>query len=75
MMLLGIDSPSPDAMPFKDWSCLAHIELLTERGIHIVENLNLEELSLADSKEFAVVCTPLKFHGMSGGWVRPIAII
>ena len=74
MMLCGIDTPSPDSGPFRDWNDLVHEELLMRRGIHIIENLYLEDLALIDEREFAFVCSPLKIHGATGAWVRPIAI-
>lgn len=52
----------------------AHRLLLVERGIHIVENLDLEELARDRVYEFLFVCLPLKFVGATGSPVRPIAI-
>lgn len=51
-----------------------HAILLVQRGIHIIENLNLVELSAARCHEFAFVCLPLKVRGGTASPVRPIAL-
>ena len=52
-----------------------HVILLVQRGIYIVENLNLVELSAARAFEFIFVCLPLKIRGGTASPVRPIAIL
>lgn len=52
-----------------------HRLLLVERGIHIVEHLNLETLAAAGASEFAFVLAPLKIVGGTGSPVRPLAVI
>lgn len=52
-----------------------HVILLVRHGIHIIENLNLEELARTDGQEFIFVTIPLKFQGGTGSPVRPLAII
>ena len=52
-----------------------HVILLVQRGIYIVENLNLIELSAARALEFTFVCLPLKIRGGTASPVRPIAIL
>jgi kynurenine formamidase len=52
-----------------------HVHLLVERGIHIIECLNLEELSASGVKEFIFVALPLKIRGGTGSPIRPIALI
>ena len=52
-----------------------HTHLLVESGIHIIENMNLDELAALQAYEFLFVCLPLKFVGGTGSPVRPIAII
>jgi len=53
----------------------AHVVLLVQNGVHIIENLALEELSATGAREFVFVCAPLKYVGGTGGAVRPIAIV
>jgi kynurenine formamidase len=52
-----------------------HVILLVQRGIYIVENLNLTELSAARAFEFVFVCLPLKIRGGTASPVRPVAIL
>ena len=53
----------------------AHMLLLVRSGIPIIENLNLEELAKAGTKEFVFVCLPLKMRGVTGSPVRPLALV
>jgi kynurenine formamidase len=43
-------------------------------GIHILENLKLDELAAEKVYEFAFSLQPLKIHGGSGSTVAPAAI-
>lgn len=52
----------------------AHSYLLPKRGVYIIENLLLEELSRERRFEFIFVATPLKMQGATGSPIRPIAI-
>ena len=51
-----------------------HVHLLVESGIHIMEALNLEEISRRKIYEFAFVATPLKIRGATGSPIRPLAL-
>jgi kynurenine formamidase len=53
----------------------AHVYLLPRKGIYIIENLNLEELSRDRRYEFAFVGIPLKFQGATGSPLRPLALV
>jgi len=59
-------SPDP-AMP-------VHVHLLVEKGIHIIECLNLEALSAAGVTEFLFVALPLKLRGATASPIRPVAL-
>lgn len=50
-----------------------HIHLLVEKGIHLIENLNLEQLAADRINEFLFVAAPLKIRGGTGAPVRPLA--
>jgi kynurenine formamidase len=52
-----------------------HRILLVQHGVHIIENLNLEQLAADRIYEFLFVCLPLKFAGATGSPVRPIAVL
>jgi len=51
-----------------------HLILLVRHGIHIIENLFLEELAHDRRYIFTFICLPLKMRGATGSPVRPIAI-
>ncbi len=52
-----------------------HMRLIADKGIYIIENLNLEELAAAKAYEFAVVVPPLKVQGGTGSAVRIFALV
>lgn len=52
-----------------------HRLLLVERGIHIIEVMNLAELAAAGVGEFLFVLAPLKIVGGTGSPVRPLAVV
>jgi len=51
-----------------------HRILLVEHGIHIIENLDLEQLARDRRYEFLFMCAPLAFIGATGAPVRPVAV-
>jgi kynurenine formamidase len=53
----------------------AHLYLLPQKGIYIIENLNLEELAGDRRWEFAFVGLPLKLMGATGSPIRPLALV
>ena len=69
----GSDTAPFEAMPSLEMS--VHVHLLVESGIHIMECLNLEELSSAGVAEFLFVAAPLKLRGGTGSPIRPLALI
>jgi kynurenine formamidase len=52
-----------------------HVHLLVESGIHIMENLNLEELAAAKIREFVYIAAPLRIQGGTGAPIRPLALV
>jgi len=52
-----------------------HVVLLVRHGIHIIENLDLEELAATGRHEFVFFCLPLKIAGGTGCPVRPVALL
>ena len=75
-MLVGADntaieiSPNPD----KDLAGPGHQIFLVVNGIHLLENLRLDELAARRAHEFALIVEPLKIQGGTGSTVAPIAI-
>lgn len=75
--LCGADNVAfdlPDNIDPELGSLPSHTILIVSSGIHIVENLNLEELAAAQCREFLFVCLPMKLRGVTGSPVRPIAM-
>lgn len=52
-----------------------HRVLLVERGVYIVEALDLEALAAAGHHEFTFVLIPLNLRGATGSPVRPLAVV
>jgi kynurenine formamidase len=53
----------------------AHLYLLPQKGIYLIENLNLEELARDRRWIFAFLAMPLKLEGATGSPVRPLALV
>jgi kynurenine formamidase len=70
--LTGSDTTAYEVVPSK--SLEVHIFLLVERGIQIMEMLNLEELAREKVYSFLFVVIPLKIKGGTGSPIRPIAV-
>jgi kynurenine formamidase len=51
-----------------------HVHFLVESGIHIIEALNLEDLSREGIYEFVFIAAPLKIRGGTGSPMRPLAL-
>ena len=52
-----------------------HMRLIADKGIYIIENLDLEALAKARVYEFAAVVPPLKVKGGTGSAVRVFALV
>ena len=75
-MIVGSDNwpvevaPNPD----KEISLPVHQIMLPINGVHILENMKLDELAAKQVHEFAFILQPLKMKGFSGSTVAPTAI-
>jgi len=75
-MLVGADtapvevSPNPD----KRVNLPIHQIMLVVNGIHLLENLKLDELAAKRVYEFAFMLQPLKLQGGTGSTVAPVAV-
>ena len=75
-LLVGADTapinvtPSPDAQ----LSNPVHQIMLVIYGIHLLENLRLDEVAAQGAQEFALMVQPLKLVGATGSTVAPVAI-
>lgn len=75
-MLVGADNPSIEISPNPDpkLSLPIHQIMLVVNGIHLLENLKLDELAEKRIQEFALIVQPLKIQGGTGSTVAPIAV-
>jgi kynurenine formamidase len=75
-LLVGADNWPVEVAPNPDpqISLPVHQIFLVVNGIHILENLKLDELAAKRVYEFAFVMQPLKMQGFSGSTVAPVAI-
>jgi len=75
-MLVGADNigvevnPNPDAA----LSLPIHQIMIVVNGIHLLENMKLDQLVAKRIQEFALIVQPLKIQGGTGSTVAPIAI-
>jgi kynurenine formamidase len=73
----GIFAAGSDTVAFEkvpDPAMPVHVHLLVEKGIHIIECLNLEELAAAGVHEFLFIALPLKIRGGTASPIRPVAV-
>ena len=75
-MLVGADNPSIEVSPNPDpkVSLPIHQIMLVVNGIHLIENLKLDQLAAKRVHEFAFIVQPLKIQGGTGSTVAPIAV-
>jgi kynurenine formamidase len=75
-MLIGIDNGPVGVTPDPDpqLNNPVHQIALVVHGIHLLENLKLDELAGKQVYEFALIVQPLKILGATGSTVAPIAI-
>jgi len=70
---IGADNVALERIPSPRME--VHVHLLVDQGIHIMECLNLEQLSAEGIAEFAFVAAPLKITGATGAPMRPFALV
>jgi kynurenine formamidase len=75
-LLVGADNSSVEVSPNPDprVSLPVHQIMLVVNGIHLLENLKLDELVAKRIQEFVFIVEPLKIQGGTGSTVAPIAV-
>jgi kynurenine formamidase len=75
-MLIGSDNGPIGVTPEPDpnLSLPVHQIALVVNGIHLLENLKLDELAGKQVYEFALIVQPLKIQGGTGSTVAPVAV-
>lgn len=75
VMVVGSDNTALEAMPFPEGDFMpVHIELLSRRGVYLIEHLVLDQLAADRCHEFLFCAIPLPITGATGSPVNPIAI-
>jgi kynurenine formamidase len=75
MAVLGTDTTGTEPLPFDDPAVTTHAAMLVESGVHLIENLNLEEVASEGICEGLFIALPLKITGATGSWLRPILLV
>jgi kynurenine formamidase len=75
-MLVGADNGPVEINPNPDpqLNQPVHQIMLVVNGIHLLENVRLDELAAKQVYEFALILQPLKIQGGTGSTVAPVAI-
>jgi kynurenine formamidase len=71
----GSDTMNYEQRPPGVASLVVHVHLLVERGIYIMESMNLEVLASDGVRAFEFFAAPLRIRGATGSPIRPLAIV
>jgi kynurenine formamidase len=77
VMAVGADTNGVEVKP-EQWvgqTFPVHRHLLVERGIYLIESMNLEELGRDGVTEFMFVAVPSRIRGATAAMTRPLAIV
>lgn len=72
---LGSDNFAVEVMPTPNGSHPVHVHCLVDKGVHLLEVANLEELSRTRTYEFLLVMIPMKIRGGTASPIRPLAVV
>jgi kynurenine formamidase len=75
MSCLGSDTSGTEVTPMPDLEHTTHVAMLVDRGIHLIEIMDLEAISRDRVFEFLFLALPLRITGGTGSWLRPLAIV
>lgn len=75
MSVLATDTPGTEPAPFKDEAHTTHRAMLVEKGVHLIENCDLERLSQDRVTDGLFIALPLKITGATGSWLRPVLVV
>jgi kynurenine formamidase len=75
MSVLGTDTTGTEPLPFDDPAVTTHGAMLVEKGVHLIENLYLEDVARDAAREGLFIALPLKITGATGSWIRPILVV
>jgi len=72
---IGSDNFAVEVTPTPKGSNPVHVHCLVERGVHLLEVVNLEELSRTRTAEFLLILVPMKIRGGTASPIRPLAVV
>ena len=77
VVAIGSDNMALEVLPNPDHAkrLPVHQHCLAEAGVHIIENLMLDELAADGIATFCLIVLPPKMRGATGAPVRPVAIL
>jgi kynurenine formamidase len=77
VVAIGCDNMAVEVLPNPDRTLAmpVHQHALAEAGVHLIENLALEELARDGLHSFCFILLATKFRGATGAPVRPVALV
>jgi kynurenine formamidase len=77
VVAIGCDNMAVEVLPNPDHGIAmpVHQHVLAEAGVHLIENLALDELARDSIASFCFILLATKFKGATGCPVRPIALV
>ena len=77
VVAIGCDNMAVEVLPNPDHGLAmpVHQHVLAEAGVHLIENLVLDELAAARIATFCFILLAVKFRGATGSPVRPVALV
>ncbi len=77
VVAIGCDNMAVEVLPNPDHGLAlpVHQHALAEAGVHLIENLALDELAAANVAVFCFVLLAVKFRGATGSPARPVALL
>ena len=78
VVAIGADNMAVEVLPgtkHPEIMMPVHQHCLAEAGVHLIENMLMDEVIAAGISEFCLVMLPVKLKGATGCPVRPVAMI
>jgi kynurenine formamidase len=77
VVAIGCDNMAVEVLPNPDRTLAmpVHQHALVEAGVHLIENLALDELARDRLSSFCFILLATKFRGATGAPVRPVALV
>jgi kynurenine formamidase len=75
VVLVGADNYAVEVLPAVSGGLSVHLAMLQERGVYLLELVDLEALAATGASTFTFVMAPLRITGGVGSPVNPLAIV